>query len=778
MGLWAWLFGLAACAVVVALRFAVSTDITRFAIDPSHARDARWIGVLAASEPARTMLVTVEHADREVAFAAAEALRLRVAEHDEVAWVRTGPDPAFGEQVHALYFGRRFRFVSPDPDVDIGPRFSDAGLDAAVARLKLELSRPSGVAIKHLAKDDPWLLFLDRTAAIAGPDDGTITVEDGHFVTATGHALVLLATKHGPMLGPVQVPFDRAIEAAIDEVEQTYGVVVERSALHRIAVASEAAVRADVESLTVASSLAVLAALLLAFRSVRQLVAIAVPLAAGVLVAMAATLVLFREIHGLTLAFGTTLIGVCVDYPVHLLAHHGIAAPGTSSTTTLQRVWPGLVLGALTTVAGFLALAGSPLPGLREIGTFAAIGVSTAVLATRTLVVPMVPAAGEPRGLPIAIARGLERMLAAAARNRGLVGVVLAAVVAFAGLGIARVEWIDDARALQRLQPALMDEDARVRERVGSVDVGRVLVVTGPTLEAALQVQDAAHARLRAAGLEGTTRSSQPLLWSAALQDDNLARVRAVPDLAGRTREALARAGFRPEAFGELDRGWREDPGPLALADFDDTALAPLVRPFVVEGEDVALLSFLRGSADASAIETAIDGVDGAALFDQRRYFADTYRGHREGTLVALALGLCAVAGVLGLRYRSLRVVVAALGPAVVATMLTLGVLAWLGTALHLLHLVASLLVLAMGVDYGVFAAESGDDPRARAGALTGVAIACITTVVSFAILATADNPALRALGSTVAIGVGASALLTPLTLVLLAGPRRTETST
>jgi len=75
-----------------------------------------------------------------------------------------------------------------------------------------------------------------------------------------------------------------------------------------------------------------------------------------------------------------------------------------------------------------------------------------------------------------------------------------------------------------------------------------------------------------------------------------------------------------------------------------------------------------------------------------------------------------------------------------------------------------------MGVDYGVFAAESGDDPRARAAALVGVAIACATTVASFAVLALADNPALRALGATTAIGVGTSALLTPVTLLLLGG--------
>lgn len=775
---WAGVLALAVCAAVVALRFQLSTDITRFAIDPSHAQDARWIGVLAASEPARTMVVTVGHHDPAVALAAAAELRTAIADHEEIEWAKDGPDPKVGEDIHALFFPRRFRFVSPDPTTGVPAAFTDAALASAAERLRTELARPSGVAVKRLAKDDPWLLFLDRTAAIRGSADESIRVESGRFVTADGHALVLLATRHGPMEGAHQGQLHDALEAAIAQVVAAHGVVVERSALHRIAVTSERAVRADVQALTTASSIAVLALLLVAFRSLRQLVLVAVPMAAGVLAATATTLVLFGGIHGLTLAFGTTLIGVCVDYPVHLLTHHAIAPRGTPAETTMRRIWPGLVLGATTTVAGFLALAGSPLPGLREIGTFAAVGVAVALVATRGLVVPALPAARDPGGLPLALAGVVERALVSAGRRRiALAGVVIA--VAFvAAMGASRVTWVDDARALQRLSPTMMEEDARVRARVGALDVGRVIVAHAGSLEAALEHQDEAFARLRAAGLAAVSRSSQPILWSAALQDENLARVRAEPELATRTSAALASAGFRPEAFGDLSAGWRADPGPLDLAAIEPTSLAALVHPFVVHPhEGVALLSFLRADADVAAIEAALADVEGVSVFDQRRYLADTYRGHREGTLTALALGLAAVGLLLAIRYRSVRVPAAALTPAVLGVATALGVLAWWGTELQLLHLVAGLLVLSMGVDYGVFAAESGDDPRARAAALVGVAIACATTVASFAVLALADNPALKALGATTAIGVGTSALLTPVTMLLL-GDRAAERRT
>jgi len=93
---------------------------------------------------------------------------------------------------------------------------------------------------------------------------------------------------------------------------------------------------------------------------------------------------------------------------------------------------------------------------------------------------------------------------------------------------------------------------------------------------------------------------------------------------------------------------------------------------------------------------------------------------------------------------------------------------------LTLLHVVALLLVLSMGVDYGVFVVESarlgrvGDDFHAT---LAGLLVACASTLLSFGMLALSAQPALRAMGVTVALGVGASLLFAPAARLLLKRP-------
>ena len=81
------------------------------------------------------------------------------------------------------------------------------------------------------------------------------------------------------------------------------------------------------------------------------------------------------------------------------------------------------------------------------------------------------------------------------------------------------------------------------------------------------------------------------------------------------------------------------------------------------------------------------------------------------------------VAGLVLARYRRPRLALAALLPAVLAAGATLAILAAAGAAIHLLHVVALLLVLSMGVDYGVFLVESRDQVAGLAASVLSVVI-------------------------------------------------------
>lgn len=747
----------AAAAWWVAQHLVVATSITAFAVDDDDKRLGPWLSRLALAEPTRTMIITIGEASPEANAAAADELTAALVDDPEVESIRSGPDDTIGQALFEAVWSRRFRFLGDDAAV--AARFSDEALAVAATRLRNELSRPSGAAIKRMAPRDPWLLGLDRMQQIRSAFAGDIAVEDGHFVTADRKwTVVLLTTRHGPFAAREQGPLDDTIETTLAALRTRHGVTIERTGLHRIAVTSERSIRAEVGVLSTASSLGVLLVLLLAFRRPRVLMLTMAPMVCGVVVASAVILAIRGEIHGLTLAFGTTLVGVCVDYPIHLATHHAVLR---DRARALAASWPGLVLGATTTIAGFVAIAAFGLPGVRELAAFAAIGIAVALVVTRWLVAPWLPEASE-GGAPRWQA-SIDRLAAlASSKPRFLLAMVVAAGIA--ALGLVRTTWVDDPRVLGVATPEIVEEDARVRRRVTGSDVGRVLITVGRDLDEAVAIQ----AQVFDAIGGPTGRSSATLLPSRAQQDASLAAVRRLPDLAARTRRALVTAGFREEAFTSLDAEGLDDPGPLDHDALVAAGLDGLVRPFIVEAEDsVALLAFVP-DADAAVLAEATATIPGASYLDQQAFIADVYREHRRQTLTAIAIGVLAVLGVLAIRYRNTKACIAAILPAVVAALASLGMQSWLGRPLNLLHLVGALLVLSMGVDYGVFLVENHRAGHVRGPAVTGVALACLTTVVAFGVLATSSTGALAAVGLTTSIGIAVAALLAPWSLLLL----------
>ena len=85
--------------------------------------------------------------------------------------------------------------------------------------------------------------------------------------------------------------------------------------------------------------------------------------------------------------------------------------------------------------------------------------------------------------------------------------------------------------------------------------------------------------------------------------------------------------------------------------------------------------------------------------------------------------------------------------------LIVLGVLSVSGVALGILHLVGFLLVVAIGSNYALFFDQIRQGGRADNDTLASLALANITIVISFSLLAFSSIPALYAIGQVVAPG-------------------------
>lgn len=763
-------------ALYVNAKLQVRNDITEFLPEGRDRRASLVSREIASSDLARTMILSVEAPDAPTASASAKALGRELAGNPDVAWVRGGVDESAQKAAYDAYFPRRAYFASDRPEQDLPGRLSDEGLREAARALRRELASPLGPLVRRIAPEDPLLLFSAQLGRLRAAQDDSLHLEDDQFVTADGkHGIVFIGTRPAPFDGAGQERVLLAIDSAFAHVNQGAGgsLRLETSGVNRFNVSVEKSIRADIARISLLSTVGVVVLFLLIFRSIRYVLLGLIPLFAGTTCAMAAGLAFFGSLHGLTLAFGSSLIGVGIDYAEHYFSHHTVSPDPDGPEAGLLRIWPGLAIGALTTVAGLAGLAWTSFPGLREIAVFSTVGVVASLFSTRWFLPPLMPRRPKPVRLQQTLARIFGRTTLAMMDAKNAMLLLPLAGLAVCALGLPRVHWVDDVSALNAIDPSLAAEDLRVRKRVAKADPGRFVVVLGRDDEAALARNDEVAGRLedakKAGALEGFG-SLHSLLWSRALQRRSSDALTGDPSLSPRLSAALSAEGFVPSAFAPLSREFGPPvAAPLTTEDLLGGPLGDLVRPLrVVVGGDVALITLLGGVRDAGAVEAALAGLDDVFFLDQREFLDQAYGRFRTRTLQMIAVGLLVVFIIVHLRYRRLRLSLAAFLPGVLGVAVSLAILALLGVALNLMHLVGVLLVLSMGSDYGVFVVESRDHPDELGATLVSLVVAMLSTVLSFGLLAMSSNPALAALGVTSSLGTLLSVVFAPAALVLL----------
>lgn len=766
----------AALLAFVAPRLRFGTDIANFLPADAGGEEALLSRMLRDTELSRSMIISVAAPDEASAAAAGRALGDALRAHPEVDAVRSGPDPELPRQVYETYFPRRFLFLSDAPERELPRLLSDDGLRAEARRLRGELALPASTLLAELVPADPLGAFRRVLERLVGAQN-TLRVVDGQFLAGDGrHAIVFLATKRSGFDTGVQRPFLGDLRAAFERVNGSHGgaLALETSGLNRYVVAGETRARGDAGWIAGISFVGVGAILLLALRSRASLVLTLLPGVFGLLTAAAVGLLVYGELDGITLAFGTTLLGLTIDYPIHLLNHHAMSPVDERARRVARRITPSLALAAGTTMASYAGLAFTSLPGFRQIAFFSVVGVA-ASFAFTLLVLPAFLTDARP--LPAGSRRfagTLARAVLALEPHRGLLAVLAVALGLGSAAALPWLRWQDELAALSAPDPALVAEDQRVRARVSPFDAGRFAVASAETPAAAVELNDRVHAALAACiergELEGV-RSLHDLLWSPELQRRNWRALAETPDLAGRVERAFAAEGFRPEALAPFRAALAAgEPAPLELAELRASELGRLIGPLVLDlGDRTGVVTLLRGIRDGPAVEAALGALPGVRLFDQEGFVTGIYREFRDATVRQMALGSALVFALLWLRYRRFRPALAAFLPSTVVAVSMLGAFAALGVPVNLLHAMSLTLVTGQGSDYGIFVVDSADRARDFRATMLSLTLSCFTTIFAYGSLAISSEPALRAIGLVTGVGILCCLLLSPLSFLLLA---------
>ena len=765
----------------VALNFRVTTDISRFLPEGADGTLSALSREIAESELSRTMILAIEAEDTPTAIRASREFEKRLRGDSRVAsaisFLEGGPAEGIERALFELYEPRRLFFLARTAS-EVRARLDEEGLRAAARSLREELAGPLSMLASRVAPRDPFLTIPALFERLERSRASDLDVIDGRFIAADGRTAVLfLGTRASAMDARAQAPLLTGISETFDEMSKTFGepLRLDQSGVNRFATWAATAIESDVKRVGIVSSVILGGLLLLLFRSLRFVLLASIPVTIGILAGSAAVLAVFGRLHGITLAFGASLIGVSIDYVVHLYCHSSIVQPEGGARASLRAIIRPLATGAITTIAGFAALSFSSLVGLREVACFAVAGISAAFISTVVLLPSLIPVRARQVGARTRLVAGVERAFGfMMSRRRELVAIPVAAV-ALVLFVLPSARWNSDLSSLNRMDPELLAEDERVQSKVARFEQMRFVVAIAEDEASALDTNDVVEARLREAIDAGelTTQRSLAALLPGPERQVSVARVaREDASLPDRLRRIFREEGFAAGAFDGFVASLSEPlPEPLRFDDLLTSPAGALVRSFRVSlGDRVGFITFLHGVRDAPAIEARLADVPGAIFLRQSDLFDAAQLEYQKSTIRLLGWGLLGVLGLLALRYRELRRTLIAFVPSVLAAGLTVSILTLAGRGLDLISLTALLFVVSMGVDYSVFLLDAYDerDPRSVAAALTGAFLAGFSTLVAFGLLAISRHPVLSNLGLTAAVGIATSLLLAPTALALI----------
>ena len=758
-----------------ALNLRLGTNVQHFMPDSSGSKLAEISSRLADSPFTRTMVLSIESSTMENSIAAARELAEILRDDSGVAWVRSGVDPTQFEDLFELYFSRRLFFLSDEPDREIPALLDDRALRKRARALKAELASPLSGLLAKLAPADPLGSFRAMTERLRATESSLEVIEGQFAIPEGNYAIVMLGTRASAFDSGAQMGFLARLDASFEAIAERRGgnLRLESSGANRFAVAAERSVKRDVYAIGAGSFLGVATLFFLFLGGWRAFLIVSVPPLAGILVATACGLAVLGNLDGLTMAFGASLMGIAIDYSNHLLIHNRLSTSNEAPSITVRRIRPSLTLGAATTIASFGGLAVTAFPAFREMALFATVGVGTALLASLTLLPALIPFSPALPNRSSIVAAWLSRRLSELERAPRALLFAPILLLPAAAIALTKIEWMDDMSELTNFPEALIDESRRVRERVSSLDSNRFAIGLAPDAVSAIALNDRIDRQIQrateAGELEGS-RSLHSLLWSAALQRRNWELVSADPTLYTRLEAAFVAEGFRPGAFGEFGETLATSPPPpLALADLEASSFADLLTPFIfpLDGE-IAVVTYLRGLRSPDALRDRLEALDGVQLLDQGTFVDDIYREFRVVTMQQIGVGAILVVCILALRYRRWRPVFAAFLPSVAVAALLLSILALLDVRVNLIHAMSLIMVMGMGVDYGVFLVDSAGDPEALSATMLSLLMSCLTTAFVFGTLAVSSQPALRAIGLTTGLGILLCYMLAPVSLVAM----------
>ncbi len=655
--------------------------------------------------------------------------------------------------IATVYSPHANALYSLNPEQNLATIFSAEGLEKRAEFLKNALLSPHGNMVKQIALQDPLLLTLSSFESLNKQMKSAVKLDKNY-------QNLILETAMAGLDIPQQKRIQSEITQVFEQLNQSFSnnYQLEMTGVAVFAVATQTLIQGDIQLVSILSSVALMLLFLLIFRSFSSLFQVFSVLLIVILSSILITQLVFGYVHGMTVAIGATLVGICIDYPIHAIAH-AQTVPPAQRISVIAKIWPSMVLGGITTLIGYTALGISGYPGFQQVAVYAASGIIVSLLLTR-FVFPRLITSQNCRELNVSF---IKHWAVFCQRFRPYLMALLLVFFGASLFGIKSLHWMQDMQELTPELDYLKQKDKRIRQRMTSIEPGRFILIVAPTVEAALQKTEKVYAALdqlkKSKGLSDYF-GVYPWLLSAKQQrlNQQLLQSHLTTDNLALWQQTLKQQGLSVKKLGHFNYAVSE---PITLKQVLATPVKKLIDNRVISNEKEAIVMLWLAEHSPQAVKTVVTPLAGVHYISQRDMLNEMTQDYTQRAQKLLLIGLGLIMLLLLSRYKNLLKTIQTLLPAVLAAFFILGFWSYSGVSISFLHLVGFLLGVAICVDYGIFYQENRGGDIGLTYQAMGASM--LTSALAFGCLIVSESTSLKILASVVVLGVFIGFLLCPI---------------
>ena len=619
----------------------------------------------------------------------------------------------------------------------------------------------SGVTATELISD-PFLLFRDYLSEV-GSQSSNFTFKNGYLTVTKGEQFYILVTatlKESPYSLQTQSHLPELIKLE-EQVENQFAVDIFHTGVVFYADYGTQSAKSEISTIGIGSLIGVILLVWFTFRSALPLALALLSISTGLLVALASTVAIFGQVHLFSHVFGTSLIGVSIDYAFHYLTDRLAAGQSWNSQKGLKHILVAITLGLATSLIGYLGLLAAPFPGLQQLALFSSIG----LIAAYVSVVCWYPVLAEKPSVdtPLPLTK-IWAMWFSLWDNAKFKVILPSALFVLSLVTLTQVSYNDDIRQLQAMPDSLKHQEELIASLSGVSQSQDMLLITEEDPQ--LLLSKISHVSTDLDGLieQGVISGYQSInqyLPTIAEQKQN--------------HQLVQQLYLSQQASLQSTLGWKQFPEitpftPFNVQDFLSSPVSKPVKPLwlnPINGLSASIV-LIKNIQDPEAFQNwlASKTTHQDSKNSQIRYLnkaneiSDLFTQYRTKVTELLIIALAVILAVLSVRY-GLKHSVLMVTPSLIAGVSGLAITALLGSSLNLFNLLGLILILGIGIDYTLFFAEQ----KKSQSTLLAITLSCLTTLLSFGLLSLSNTHAIHSFGTTVLTGIFVAWLLSPMAL-------------